>query len=476
MYESDAQFFAPVDLDFDGLPIGKPAGYFFGFEKSYWAATGERTHVGNGQGNDASMNGYRRFSEGGEIIPNPDPDGEDDFIFIPGTIIDLAPPVLLGNINDAGVSAEFGWGERYELGYTNEENGWLIGILDGPDVNSGGDFGFGLSGQDGTVGGDFPSRIPGRPDLLASPLGSVIINFDDPLGLMLGYLDVEHGLIIGGTPGGQLEADTNGDGILDGDGFADDVNRNGQFGPDGIDTETPGEVPDRLGGGLPHDFGDLVFLPTSWQFVSIRNSTDITGVEFMRTHKLNNEYMMKKNQNNQLALSYGVRFLQLDDGFNVDADGGVLGFSFWHTQVTNNLVGPQFQLDWNHRRNRVGLDLSGRCMLAYNIQNFDQTAALGEDLVLGQHNHPLWFPASYTTHGKTENDFSPAVELRAQGSYQLTRSIALKLGYTAVYIDSISRASAQVKYELPQMGFRDNTDGDQEILMNGFDTGFELVY
>ncbi len=97
-------------------------------------------------------------------------------------------------------------------------------------------------------------------------------------------------------------------------------------------------------------------------------------------------------------------------------------------------------------------------------------------MIPGQLNRPLFFPPTYAVHGQQENFFSPVAEMRVQASYQLTSAIALRLGYTAIFVDNISRAAAQVKYELPQMGFRDGQAGKQEILINGVNFGAEAVY
>ena len=121
------------------------------------------------------------------------------------------------------------------------------------------------------------------------------------------------------------------------------------------------------------------------------------------------------------------------------------------------------------------IEWGGRCLFGYNVQNWDQTSALGEDLIPGQHNHPLYFPPTWTVHGRQKNDFSPLVEMRVQASYQITGALALRLGYNATFVDNIRRAAQQVKYELPSMGFRDD-GGTQEIFINGATFGFEAVY
>src|SRR4051794_24712718 len=46
-YESDAQIFAPFELDLDNLTDKQWSGYFFEYNKLLWNYTGERTIVGS---------------------------------------------------------------------------------------------------------------------------------------------------------------------------------------------------------------------------------------------------------------------------------------------------------------------------------------------------------------------------------------------------------------------------------------------
>jgi hypothetical protein len=94
----------------------------------------------------------------------------------------------------------------------------------------------------------------------------------------------------------------------------------------------------------------------------------------------------------------------------------------------------------------------------------------------GQYNRPIYFPTTVTDHGKQENDFSPTAELRADLNYQLTRAVSLRIGYTALFIDNVSRASSQVEYTLPRMGFRDGQAGKQEVFINGANFGFDVNF
>lgn len=446
-YHED-QWFAPVDFDFDCQPIRRDCGWTFNVDKTYWAVTGERVEIGNGQADTGSLGPWRLFSQGSQIIVDPlDP---DNFIIVPGIDIAIPPPELLSGL-DNGVRADWAWGTRYEVGYFNGDSSWSVGIMDGRDATFAQNYGI----------------------LTQDPLyGSVQINFDDPLNLMFGFIDVIDAL------GGPFAPD----------GIADDVNVNGQYGPDGFDTEDPGREPDVIAVGVPPDFGDLVRLPVSFQFVSVRNTTETDGIELMKSYRLSNLHRMTKHQNNDVEVGVGVRYMRLRDQFLVNGTDGTIGDSFWDTKIDNNLVGPQIMGKWTHQRHRMRLDVGGRFMFAYNISNFEQDVALGEapqdvfgnpitdrSLLAGQYNRPLYFNPTVAQHGKQENDFSPTVEFRAAANYQITRALSFKLGYTAIFIDNINRSAANVKYELPNMGFRDDV-GTQHILLNGVDVGLDLVF
>ncbi|MEM9351927.1 MAG: BBP7 family outer membrane beta-barrel protein [Planctomycetota bacterium] len=497
----DLQFFRPADLDFDGRPYRRDAGFFFRYDKLSWSFTGERTRVGLDGFSNASTNPYRVFDDGGVVVPVDPTDPDGDSVFIPGTEVKLAAPQLANGLNSTAPNSAFAWGDRYEFGHFQDDDGWMIGILDGPEVVTNEIYGYGFSPLDETTtGGDslglgpgLPSRFPGGPDQLINPLGSVLIVFNVPLitdingnpvlddsgnqlTLMHGYLDLVEGVGEGpaGAPGGAAQGDRLTDGVADGDGIPDDIDRDGQFGNAGIEDGDPGEVPGALGGGLPHDLGDLVLLPTSFQSVQVRNFTETQGIEIMKTYRLPNKYRMAKHQNNNLMIAYGARYLRLNDNFIVNGEGGTLGTSSWDTLIENHIVGPQIALSYQHQRGKFHWDWNGRFLFGYNIQNWAQTAALGEDHVTGQVNAPLYFPPTYSTHGRQDNDFSPVAEMRVQLSYQLTNALALKLGYNALLVDNVRRAAQQVDYSLPSMGFIDG--GTSEIFANGVSFGFEAVY
>jgi hypothetical protein len=42
-----AQWFSPVEFDYNCRPLRKSCGYFFNYDRLNWAATGERTTIGD---------------------------------------------------------------------------------------------------------------------------------------------------------------------------------------------------------------------------------------------------------------------------------------------------------------------------------------------------------------------------------------------------------------------------------------------
>ena len=113
-------------------------------------------------------------------------------------------------------------------------------------------------------------------------------------------------------------------------------------------------------------------------------------------------------------------------------------------------------------------------MFGYNIQDLDQVGAIGKNLIPGGPNSLISGQPTAFSYGRRDDSFTPVIEFRAEGSYQLTSAIALKLGYTAVFVDNITRAAESVRWYLPDMGLL--SSGDQDILINGATFGVEFVH
>lgn len=473
-YQQGAQMFAPAEMDLDGLIIGQEnrGGVFFSGEKTYWSTTGELVTVGDPNISRALPPVWPDHPgaftpnpvTGGPILPNQPIDPVTGRPLNPDTGNPIERPIYINSIQEVAPDAAFRAADRYEFGYNYEDHGWVIGILDGPVQQTGQMFGIN--------GGMQEDSLP-NPGLNQSPFGDVYIAFDYEEGLMHGFLDVVDFTLGGGR---VLPNDLNGDNILEGDGFADDLDGDGQFGPDGYDLATPAFQPDAaiVGDDIP-DYDDLVELPTSFRTVSVRNTATTNGIEIMAMQTLDNRHWQAKHQNyNRVELLYGVRYLRFRDNFVVDTDGGVLGMCNWDTQIINNIVGPQVALRWTNTRGRWSANVNGRFTFGYNVSNWDQDGFIGEDLIAGRLNHPLYLKSHSFKYGRRENDFSPIAEMRMEIAYHFTKSVALKGGWTGMYVGNIYRASTHVRYQIPNMGFL--LGNTENVIINGVNGGIEFNY
>jgi hypothetical protein len=479
-YDHDMQLFAPLLLDLDNSLEDQYSGYFFEYNKLFWSYGGERVVVGNPD-----------VVEFAEVIYRVNPQDEFDV---------LNPPPgahqIRNTLNDVPPKAGFAFGNRYELGYQDMGHGWLIGILDGPELNQNEFYGFARVDTDGDGIGDGlppfidPDYTPGNDigpdagpiagaDLRAFGFGAVPVNFAAPDGLLVGFRDYLNALAEAtiGTQGGPLlyvgnyGASVEDPDDVDFDFFriADDLDGDGLFAGDLIDLDGDGLID-----LIIHDFNDLHRFNVFFDSVTVHNTTETDGVELMWSHVLTNKHYQAKHQNNHLVLSFGARFLEVYDQFRVDALGSFMGNSFWDTSFTNSIVGPQLGLKWVNQRQRWRLTADARFMFGYNTADWDQIGLIGERLIPGALNAPLFGRPTAFSHGVQDRDFSPVAELRLQAAYQLTTSLAIKTGYTGYFAGNIRRAAPSVLYRLPDMGFVDT--GGEDLLINGFDLGIEFIH
>jgi hypothetical protein len=512
-YDHNFELFAPLELDLDNSTEDQWSGYFFEYNKLFWSYSGERVMVGSDKVVeliDVDGDGIAETPAKGmfaEIIyqVNPQDDLPDEYNGQPPgmprePIGEVPLPYLVQNgLTDVPPDAGFAFGNRYELGYRDKDNGWMISVLDGPELHQGQFHGFARRAADGGlppfIEDDYtgpddqgpPNRtlISADAGLRAFGFGSVPVLFETPPGYLDGFRDYVNFLAdaFTGTQGGpflyignysavtpevvdddvavvipffRLADDIDGDGIAAADVFV-------VVGPDGVA---------RL--GIIHDFGDLHRFNIFFDNVLVRNTTETNGVEAMWTHILTNQHYMAKNQHNRVTLSWGARFLHLYDEFRVDAEGSILHDAFWDTSFKNQIVGPQVGARWVNRRQRWTLEADGRFMFGYNTADWDQIGLMGEGLIPGALNQPLYARPTAFSHGLQEREFSPVAELRLQARYHVTTAAALSFGYTGMFVGNIRRAAPSVHYRLPDFGYRDA--GTQDLLVNGFDLGVEFVY
>jgi hypothetical protein len=231
-------------------------------------------------------------------------------------------------------------------------------------------------------------------------------------------------------------------------------------------------------------------LPTTFTDVLVDNAVDTWGVEANYLHRFKTCH-----DGGTFEMFLGARYYEFNDNFSVttgtdNTPGNVpsfLGGSSWQTSAQNHVVGPQIGLRWFKKRGRWTFSTEGRFFAGINFQNIQQQADMGPHLNPGVNSdgtltpfQPLTMAHSTATYSAFEREWSPAIELRLEGRYQITRAISFHAGWTGMWMDGVARASSLINYrvgdavlgEVP-LGI-DMSNNRQGVFVNGLTLGFDI--
>lgn len=467
----DWQLFAPVgETAFEGR-VNASEGFFFNAERMHaWITRPDRGALGADP-----------FDENGNPIPAALPTSTDrlfnQLIDVDGDgTADLSSHLItfvngsglgfqFNGISDANPNTGSGWGNRLELGWVEDGRGYMVSILSGLRMSDTMTFGIddkrinqlgsaqGLNGVDGDPeGGGFDANgqpIPTQPvdpvltaNAQSIPsidgLKTVPVFFDDPFGLLAGFVD------------------------LDADGFADDLNGDGV-----LSTGTNG-------------IGDQVRIGIVYDDVTINNRSDMSGVELMAIRR------KKQLHGGATAEMFvGARYLELDDRFNWVGRGGIFEETRMDNNALNRIVGPQVGFRIDKRTDRWSTTVNARFMAGANFMSINQKGVTGSHLVPGNSTGSFFGFFGFggglgtpTAAGGNEyfnrfsdERFSPTGEMRFETAFQATNAIQLKVGWQGMVIGGVARGSNTVVYSLPTMGILDR---HEEIFSHAVTFGFEV--
>lgn len=254
---------------------------------------------------------------------------------------------------------------------------------------------------------------------------------------------------------------------------ADDLDGNGQAGLYRVLADIDGDGvinPDEII-GLINNFGDLHEFNVFFDQVTVRNRTEIDGVELMRMHELSTRHKLQQGRWDSLRLTYGARFLSVKDDFYFQGIGSMLGRTTVDTDIENQIVGPQIGLKWTRRDGPWNFIVEARGTAGYNIVDVDQYGIFGEEAIPGALNRSATARTTTSVDGFRFDEFSPLGELRVQLQYRLATSVSLQAGYTAKYVGNIHRGGVSTAWNAPDFGVHDQTS---DLFTNGLNFGVEL--
>ena len=426
----DLDLFAPPDLSAYANWPRPHEGFFFQYDRLYMAISGpHRTAIGQPGTALGFFNGPPQFDP---TTQNPN----------------LIVSTYSSSVDTGFIQADQVWGNRFELGFMEDNKGWLVSIMN-------------LQKQS-------QSFTAGSTALGGTPAGQTIV-FRDPRALLFGFVDTN------------------------GDGNDDDLNSAQFFNP------PPGKFPAGVLGvfGRPNgvgnnlapptsiiptsyagftDFGDEVALIPVFNSITAINQTSMVGTEVDR------QWRYPTTDYGVWDGFLGIRWLQLRDFFGVTAVNNeattvtpvaLPGTSFWNATVENNMVGPQLGFRYSHDVARFNILAELRFMAAINLQSTHLNGEIASGLPTGVANPvnvPLDLQHTSFASWKYDETFSPVGELRVGVNYTLTKAIGIQAGYNAILGGGISRASRRIDYVLPALQIN-NTNKNDAFFTDGLNIG-----
>ncbi len=224
-------------------------------------------------------------------------------------------------------------------------------------------------------------------------------------------------------------------------------------------------------------------LPVTLYDVLLEKRIDTWGVEANYLHRF-----LTRHAGGTFELFLGARYFEFNEHFwvNVGADPGghtvpsFLASSSWETDAENHIVGPQIGLRWFKKRGRWMFSTEGRFLAGINYQNFHQKVVMGPNLDPGTNPDGSYTPfvpktmaPTAATHSAYAREWSPAIELRMEGRYQITRSISFHAGWSGMWINGVARATSVIDYTVPALGLN-LADNREDVFLNGLTIGFDV--
>ena len=186
---------------------------------------------------------------------------------------------------------------------------------------------------------------------------------------------------------------------------------------------------------------------------------------------------------------FGPRFLQFNEQFDISATGpgpstssvnSLLANTFINTFAINNIVGPQLGLRWFISNDRWQFAATGKFLAGYNAQRVTEDGVVGTQLLDAFQNRVINFPFSLQetnlSYRLNLSEFSPVVEVRVEGRYQLTKNIYFHGGWTGMYIGNVARPAAMIDYTIHRSSALGLLPGENRdnVFMNGLSMGVEI--
>jgi hypothetical protein len=173
------------------------------------------------------------------------------------------------------------------------------------------------------------------------------------------------------------------------------------------------------------------------------------------------------------GLIRGIRVLQTMEHFRHSMRGSIFGRTSSDLLVENNAVAPHVGVVWATTRGPLSVQMQGLLLLGYNTGRVKLYGSMGEDLIPGALNRPLFARSTRFSHVQSYDGLSRSIEIRADGKLQISKATAFRVSWSGVAIDNLIIGTDRLDFRLPSMGLSDR--GLEAELVHQVYCGFEVV-
>jgi hypothetical protein len=186
----------------------------------------------------------------------------------------------------------------------------------------------------------------------------------------------------------------------------------------------------------------------------------------------------------RLGLLTGVRYMQIEEGLDIDADAANNAFGddivnelFYDIQVRNSLVGYQIGGQFDYcLTNRLSLQIGSKLGVFGNRMKQRQTVWGGNGSAIISATSPLGYGGSAYSASSTESDVAFVGELQAGLSVCLTKHWSLAGGYRAVALSGIATPGNQIAYRFDDLQSARQIHSNGSMVLHGAYAGLECMY
>jgi hypothetical protein len=156
----------------------------------------------------------------------------------------------------------------------------------------------------------------------------------------------------------------------------------------------------------------------------------------------------------------------------------------WDLGIDNDIVGPQIEIGYEYEKDRLTVDTSFRALFGANFENaamygwtggpvHDTVTELPSTVIVNLGSGTAGDPSNNFFSKSNRVEFAPLGEFRFNAEYKVTRNVSLVGGFTGMLVSGIGRASQRIVYQIPDLQILNGAER-QHFFADGVTFGVEV--